>query len=176
MGQSDDPWLTGRLSQDGKEGRVGKGKSGARERRTHTLVAGGRMVSKPHNALSRLGLRFDTILPRWQKDVAECPLLTDCPPPHTPAISRPRVGLGTTQAPGERGPTPRRARRAAAAARGPGGRPPRRAPAAAPGPTVSPPSPAPSSSPAPRPAATPRPPSPAAGRSRGPARRGAPPR
>jgi hypothetical protein len=37
------------------------------------LLAGGRMVSKQRKRLSYFVLRFDTILPRWQKDVAECP-------------------------------------------------------------------------------------------------------
>src|SRR5262249_11483064 len=44
------------------------------EYRTCMLLAGGRMVLGRRKALPPLAFRFDTILPRWQKDVAECPL------------------------------------------------------------------------------------------------------
>src|SRR5262249_18587907 len=37
------------------------------EHGTHTLVAGGRMGSRQHKGLQKGPLRFDTILPPWQK-------------------------------------------------------------------------------------------------------------
>src|SRR6516162_263004 len=43
--------------------------------RAHRLVAGGRMVGAHHNPRISRDFRDTTILPPWQKDVAECPCL-----------------------------------------------------------------------------------------------------